>query len=231
VLGAGGVLLDVAANYPTITDSLFAGDTGISTLSIANSGAEFQVTAGANAQAAGIHYFTVGNSYSDVQHLAFGTLSAAGYTDPVTIDFGQKSGWFESLQGGSGADSIVAGGSSAWDTLQGFVTSTANSSNDTLTGGDNTCADLFVLGDADGNAYGNGLGGVAYINHFNSYGKLSLHNENDYTFQSGSFGVGGAYNTELLAGSNVVAYIDDQSHGLASSSSMSHVNLIGLPPT
>jgi hypothetical protein len=27
-----------------------------------------------------------------------------------------------------------------------------------------------------------------------------------------------------------VAYIDDQSHGLASSSSMSHVNLIGSPP-
>jgi hypothetical protein len=53
--------------------------------------------------------------------------------------------------GGLGADTLTGG--SAGNRLQGWGgTSTANVSNDTLTGGAGT--NVFVLGDATGNAYG-----------------------------------------------------------------------------
>ena len=144
--------------------------------------------------------------------------------------------------GDSGGNSSISLGSAAQ--AAGITSAIAGNGNDildlsawnasgqnagfTLTGGSG--ADNFILGNGSGNAFGNTGSDIATINHFTDSDTLSLHNENDYTFQAGSFGAGGAYNTELLAGSNVVAYIDDQSHGLASSSSMSHVNLIGLPP-
>jgi hypothetical protein len=142
----------------------------------------------------------------------------------VTIDSGAKSGWSESLQGGSGADSLIAASSSANDTLQGFASSTTNASNDTLVGGDNTCHDHFVLGDVDGNAYGNGLGGLAFIRNFTTSDTLDLQNRNDYSFTSGVF-MGGDFNTELFAGSSLVAYINDTSNGLNSSSSLSYIQL------
>jgi len=125
---------------------------------------------------------------------------------------------------------LTAGSGSA--TLQGWSgTSTLNAATQTLTGGSG--ADLFVLGDANGNAYGNGHGGVAFINNFTSSDSLSLYNDlsHNYSITSGSY-FGGAYNTELYLGSNLVAAINDteSSNGLNSSSSMGHMNLIGSPP-
>jgi Ca2+-binding RTX toxin-like protein len=57
----------------------------------------------------------------------------------------------DSLFGGTGADTLTGGNGN--DTLKAWTgTSTFNTSNDTLTGGSGV--DVFVLGDADGNAYG-----------------------------------------------------------------------------
>jgi hypothetical protein len=146
------------------------------------------------------------------------SLGDSGGSSSISLGSAAQAAGITSAIAGSGNDTLDLSSWNASGQHAGF----------TLTGGSG--ADNFVLGNGSGNAFGNMGSDIATINHFTASDTLSLHIENDYTFQSGTFGAGGAYNTELLAGSNVVAYIDDQSYGLASSSSMSHVNLIGSPP-
>ena len=78
------------------------------------------------------------------------SLDASAMSGSLVIDASAGSA-ASFLLAGSGADNITGGGGA--DTLQGWATS-GNTASDTLFGGSG--ADLFVLGNASGNGYGNG---------------------------------------------------------------------------
>jgi hypothetical protein len=100
--------------------------------------------------------------------------------------------------GGNNSDELIAGANG--DTIQGWLT-TANTSNDTLTG--NFGNDDFVLGNNSDNAYGQSGGGspIAYIDDFTAGGDiLTVKTYGDYN--SDSVGVPVGYNTRLFRDSS-----------------------------
>jgi Ca2+-binding RTX toxin-like protein len=101
--------------------------------------------------------------------------------------------------GGNNNDQLIAG--SNGDTIQGWLISTTNASNDTLTG--NTGNDDFVLGNNTDNAYGQSGGGspIAYIRDFDAGSDiLTVKTFGDYN--SDSVGAPVGYNTRLFLDSS-----------------------------
>ena len=147
------------------------------------------VVLGYSGESAGIYSVTAGNGND--------TIDASAYNSSVSLDAG---GGNNSLIGGNAADSITSG--SGNDTLRGWGT-TGNITSDTLTGG--TGADLFVLGDASSNAYGNS-GGKALISDFTG-GQL------DY-LQLKNYGLGAlSYRVDANAASGYTHQLFDISGG------------------
>ena len=128
--GAGGVdVLILSNDTATLADSFFTNVLSVDSFQTANGAND--ITLGVEASEAGIATVT-GGTGDDI-------LNASAMTSAVT------------LMGGLGADTLSGG--SGGSRQQGWTgTSTVNFSSDTLTGGSGT--DIFVLGDASGNAYG-----------------------------------------------------------------------------
>jgi Ca2+-binding RTX toxin-like protein len=128
--GASGVdVLILSNDTAAVVDSFFTNMLSVGSFQTANGAND--ISLGVEASEAGIETIT-GGIGDDI-------LNASAMTSAVT------------LMGGLGADTLTGG--SAGNRLQGWGgTSTANVSNDTLTGGAGT--NVFVLGDATGNAYG-----------------------------------------------------------------------------
>jgi Ca2+-binding RTX toxin-like protein len=128
--GASGVdVLILSNDTAAVVDSFFTNMLSVGSFQTANGAND--ISLGVEASEAGIETIT-GGTGDDI-------LNASAMTSAVT------------LMGGLGADTLTGG--SAGNRLQGWGgTSTANVSNDTLTGGAGT--NVFVLGDATGNAYG-----------------------------------------------------------------------------
>jgi Ca2+-binding RTX toxin-like protein len=128
--GASGVdVLILSNDTAAVVDSFFTNMLSVGSFQTANGAND--ISLGVEASEAGIETIT-GGTGDDI-------LNASAMTSAVT------------LMGGLGADTLTGG--SAGNRLQGWGgTSTANVFNDTLTGGAGT--NVFVLGDATGNAYG-----------------------------------------------------------------------------
>jgi Ca2+-binding RTX toxin-like protein len=128
--GADGVDVLILSNDAAILgDSFFTNMLSVASFQTANGAND--IALGVEASEAGIATVT-GGTGDDI-------LNASAMTSAVT------------LMGGLGADTLTGGNGGSRQ--QGWTgTSTVNISNDTLTGGAGT--DIFVLGDATGNAYG-----------------------------------------------------------------------------
>jgi hypothetical protein len=140
----------------TSTVELVGGD-GVNTVSFAGATSAITITDTHFASMRNIDSLVLGNG-----------------TNVVTLGANARTAGIDSVIGGTSADTINASSFAGTSlTLQGWAgVSTSNTSNDSLTGG--SARDLFVLGDATGNAYGVGTN-AATITGFNiEFDKIQL---------------------------------------------------------
>ena len=131
------------------TAPTFVGSTGTDALSLSNSGV-INLTAAFFANLSSVESFYTADGTNDITFGNNGLLTITGGTGDDNLDASAMTSAV-TLMGGLGGDTLTGGSGGSWQ--QGWTgTSTVNISNDTLTGGSGT--DIFVLGDATGNAYG-----------------------------------------------------------------------------
>jgi Ca2+-binding RTX toxin-like protein len=191
---SGGVDTIWIRNGDTINDSQFANVTGIEVLSLTGSNS--------------VSF----NPADSAQNEGLSTIYGGNGANTISVNYTYATSIY--IQGGTAADSLIAGGSN--DTLQGWSgTSTSNTAADKMTGGNGN--DLFILGDTLGNAYGqSGSSPFATITDYHQgYDSLNLHN---YGAGAADYSVAtlpGFYNLEILHGSDVVGKLSVQDRNTA----------------